>query len=256
MKINLGFLLGISLLFLPSVMAGHAECCCTIRLTAQLVQDILDAINIIRPTVTSIQIIVNEINENLATCCANLSSQIEHITVNVSVSGLDQVITVLDRIEGELLTCCANLSSQIEHITVNVSVSGLDQIITVIDRIEGELETCCAQLNSKLDNISTTISINDRLILSDIDACCALLNSKIDRIIINIQISSLDQVITHIDAVATCCDIVNSKIGMLNDPGTCLDSLIDVPAGINNLNLTIIQLLKTILLELRGCSPC
>ncbi len=222
---NIGFLLGMSLLLLPSMsVASHAECCCTIRLTAQLVQDILDAINFIRPTVTSIQITVNEINETLASCCANLSSQIDNITVNVSVSGLDQVITAIDSI---VASCCAELSSQIDNITVNVSVSGLDQIITRLDIIEGELLTCCEEINSRLD----------------------IITSQIDNITVNVQISGLDQ-------LTTCCDALTSRIGNLSDLGTCLESLIDVPEDINNLNLTVIQLLKTILLELRGCSPC
>lgn len=248
MKVYKKLLLGISFLLIPSITMGNQDSC-IIRLTGQLVQDILDAINIIKPKIISIQININQIIENLATCCDNLRSQIDNITVNVSVSGLDQVVTAVDSI---VASCCAALSSQIDHITVTVSVSGLDQVITRIDRVA----TCCDAVNSKLDILIRTESINDRLILSDLDACCSKLSSQIEHITVTVSISGIDQLISRIDRVSTCCDIVNSKIGTLNDPGTCLDSLIDVPAGINNLNLTIIQLLKTILLELRGCSPC
>ncbi len=49
-------------------------------------------------------------------------------------------------------------------------------------------------------------------------------------------------------------EIINSKIGDLEDSGSCLETLIDVPTDINNLDLNVIELLKTILLELRGCN--
>lgn len=141
------------LLLVPSIMHGSSKDSCTIRLTAQLVQDILNAINIILPKIIDIQITVDIINNNLASCCA--------------------------------------------------------QIISEIDRIESL-----------------------------------------------VQISGIGGIISAFDTIETCCEIVNSKIGDLSGPGTCLPSIIDVPEDINNLNLTIIGLLKTILLELRGCSPC
>ena len=46
----------------------------------------------------------------------------------------------------------------------------------------------------------------------------------------------------------------DSLIGNLDDVGSCLDSQIDVPDDINKLNLSVIALLKTILLDLRGCN--
>ncbi len=80
-------------------------------------------------------------------------------------------------------------------------------------------------VTSQLDVITTTISVNDRLILSDIDACCTVLGSKIDKIIVNV--SGIDQVVTHIDTVerelATCCAQLNSKLDNL----TLLTSLND-----------------------------
>ncbi len=171
MKLYKKIVMGMSLFVVSSLLMGGQDSC-IIRLTAQQVQEILDAINIIKPKITSIEITINEINEGVATCCALLSSKIDNIMVNVSG----------------------------------------------IDIIERELESCCALLGSKIDNIMVNVS--------------------------------------GIDVVLTCCDTINSKIGNLNGNGTCLDSLIDVPEDINNLNLTVIQLLKTILLELRGCSPC
>lgn len=135
------------------MIGSSSQDSCIIRLTGQLVQDILNAINIILPTVISIQVTVNQINNNVSSCCATLISQLERIETLVNISGIAVLISNFD-----------------------------------------ELDTCCAR--------------------------------------------------------------IDSKIGTLQGPGTCLDSLIDVPDDINNLNLTIIQLLKTILLELRGCSPC
>lgn len=142
-----------SLLIVPSLAMADGKDSCTIRLTAQLVQDILNAINIILPKIISIQITIDQININLSTCCATIISQLD-----------------------------------------------------IIERL--------------------------------------------------VQISGIAGIVSNFDELQTCCDTINSKIGDLNLPGTCLDSIIDVPEDINNLNLTIIQLLKTILLELRGCSPC
>jgi hypothetical protein len=47
--------------------------------------------------------------------------------------------------------------------------------------------------------------------------------------------------------------IVDSKIGDLGDDGSCFGDLITVPEDINNLNINLIGMLKSIFLDLRGC---
>src|SRR5207249_3790964 len=107
------------------------------------------------------------------------------------------------------------------------------------------ISSCCAQLNSKIDNITNT----DNSILNSLQSCCTQLNSKID----NISVSASCNLTPVTSLISSCCAQLNSVIGSLADPGSCLPSLISVPSAINNLNLDVIALLKTILLELRGC---
>jgi hypothetical protein len=168
MRIKNQILFCLSIMFFPMVSLGGSKSCCFAQLTAHNVQEILDAINIIKPKIIAIQIEINNINENLASCCETIISILDNIMVNVEISGIDAIETRIDE-------CCNYLSAQ-------------DAII---------------------------ISILDNLV---------------------VEVSGLDQILT-------CCEIIDSKIGDLDGPGTCLDSQIDVPEDINNLNLTVIQLL-------------
>lgn len=97
-------------------------------------------------------------------------------------------------------------------------------------------------------------TFDDAAIISQLDV--------IESIVENISVSSSDELIlsqldvveSGIDAVAECCASSSDVLGELTDIGSCLDSAIDVPDDINNLTLTVIALLKTILLDLRGCN--
>ena len=57
-----------------------------------------------------------------------------------------------------------------------------------------------------------------------------------------------------VNNLSDCCASSSDAVGELTDIGSCLDSQIDVPDDINNLTITVIALLKTILLDLRGCN--
>ena len=186
---------------------------------ARLVQDVLNNTNIIKPKVTKIQEITNEINSELTQCCEGINSRLDNLTVSVNN---DTVLTRLDEIDTSLSQCCEELNSKLDNL--NLSVNN-DEVLTRLDEIDTSLSQCCEELNSKLDNLN--LSVNN------------------------------DEVLTRLDEIDTslsqCCESLNSKVGDLDDSGSCLDSLIDVPTDINNLNLNVIELLKTILLELRGC---
>ena len=65
-------------------------------------------------------------------------------------------------------------------------------------------------------------------------------------------LSQLTIIESIVDGIAVSSN--DAVIGELTDIGSCLDSQIDVPDDINNLNETIVSLLKTILLEIRGCN--
>ncbi len=134
----------------------------------------------------------------------------------------------------QIATMQAILCSKIENI--DFSFTGTLVIDNTLVLVEVSLlgETLC----SKLEQISNQTSFNDALILTAIDGiqCSA---TDLGPILLEISLSD-----------AMLC----SKIGSLDAEGTCLDSFITVPQDVNNLNLTIIALLKTILLELRGCN--
>jgi hypothetical protein len=128
----------------------------------------------------------------------------------------------------------------IESLVESISVSTSDELVlSQLDIIESIIEgvsVCCdangSQLDvieSKVDNIS--VSTSDELILSQLD----VIESKVD-------------------VVGECCASSSDVLGEVVDIGSCLDSAIDVPDDINNLTLTVIALLKTILLDLRGCN--
>lgn len=91
----------------------------------------------------------------------------------------------------------------------------------------------------QVDIANLSIDISEQL--SQIEAS---LSSQID----NISCAS----VSGIDGIEEQLSEIDAVVGELDQAGTCLDSPINVPDDINDLNLTIIQLLKTILLELRG----
>lgn len=202
--------------------------CGNIGLVAKLVQDILDGINLILPKVNTI---TNLVLQDIA-----LSEQIL-----VEISLLD-----------------VSLSSQIENINCSIG----DVIVTATVDLTPAInatQSVGTVLCSKIDALSTMVSVNDKIIISLLDqletttcGSCDLTpainaTQSVGTVLLS-QIGSLSIQVSLGDA------IINSKIGNLDQSGSCLESMIDVPQDINNLNLTIIQLLKTILLELRGCS--
>ena len=62
------------------------------------------------------------------------------------------------------------------------------------------------------------------------------------------------QIKYKVGIIESITEELSQVIGYVTDEGTCLPTLLDLPDDINSLNLNVIQLLKTILLELRGCS--
>ena len=102
-------------------------------------------------------------------------------------------------------------------------LADLDIIRRCVCLIKDQLPIIC----SKLEKIDDDLSAHDTLICS--------------------KLIDLDQDLSAHDA------LICSKLGSPDDTTTCLQSIIDVPDDINDLNRNAIQLLKTILLELRGC---
>ena len=78
-----------------------------------------------------------------------------------------------------------------------------------------------------------------------------MIESLVEGISVSDSSSQLDVIESGVDSIAECCASSSDVLGDLTDIGSCLDSTIDVPDDINNLTLTVISLLKTILLDLR-----
>ncbi len=112
-----------------------------------------------------------------------------------------------------------------------VTVSGIEELSTQLSLVS---ETLC----TKIEELSDQVSLNDALILT-----------SIDNITVSVATTSELEELFSAQDILIC-----SKIGGFDDEGSCLDSQIDIPQDIDNLNLNVIQLLKTILLELRGCN--
>ncbi len=111
-----------------------------------------------------------------------------------------------------------------------------------IDRLQ-ELQRCISTIKS---NVQTT-----QIIVIETEEEVSILGEVLCSKLDNINVSGLDELFSEQDI------FICSKIGNFDDPGSCLDSQMDVPQDINDLNLNVIGLLKTILLELRGCNvPC
>ncbi len=126
-----------------------------------------------------------------------------------------------------------------------------------IDRLQ-ELQRCVGSIKSIVTTNQTDNIIIESLsetIIADLSVVEQVLCSKIDNITIDtsgldVQCSGIDELSVQLSETdAMLC----SKIGMLDGEGSCLESVIDVPDDINNLDLSTIQLLKTILLNLYGC---
>jgi hypothetical protein len=159
-----------------------------------------------------------------------------------TIDRLQQLQRDVDTIKSKV---CIN-----QHNTIDIE-SSIEDISIQISEVESVL---C----SKIDNID----------VSTVDAVCSgidelsvqlslveqVLCSKID----NIDVSTVDAVCSGIDELSVQLSITDaslcSKVGMLDDDGSCLDQMITVPQDIDNLELSTIALLKTILLELRGCN--
>ena len=139
---------------------------------------------------------------------------------------------------------CA-IQEEIENLIVIAEVSGLDELVTQLSLVE---ENLC----SKIENIMVTVEVSgieelsQQLSQVEVDLC-----SKIDNLVVTTEVSGIDELSLQLSETdASLC----SKIGMLDADGSCLDSMITVPTDINNLQLSVVSLLKTLLLELRGCS--
>ena len=127
-----------------------------------------------------------------------------------------------------ILPRTTDIQARIGDCTVDDAV-----ILSLLDVIESLVEgISCTDTSSQLDVIESLIEG-----ISSTDTS-----------------SQLDRIESGVDSVAECCASSSDVLGNLTDIGSCLDSTIDVPDDINNLSLTVISLLKTILLDLRGCN--
>ncbi len=92
----------------------------------------------------------------------------------------------------------------------------------------------CQSVPSKLQNIS-------------IDGCTPITPPEVGG-------TETKQIRNKTIIIQSMVEDLTAKIGCPTDIGTCLPTLIDVPEDINNLDLNVIQLLKTILLQFYGCN--
>lgn len=202
--------------------------------------------------------------QELQRCIGTIKSKVTMIQNDVDdVSGIDELSEQIS-ILGEVLC------SKIENISVNVEISSIDVQVSGIEDLENLISINDQILCSKIEDLSEMVSTNDDLILSAIDniqvaatvsgvdelisASDVLLCSKIEDLSEMVSIND-DLILSAIDDHDSSIDaLVCSKVGDLDDFGTCLETLIDLPDDIDNLNLNVIELLKTILLELRGCN--
>ena len=151
--------------------------------------------------------------------------------------------------EAQLFSKLNNIESEIEHISCNggatsiaVSVSAIENIQPILDAIS-VAET---QLFSKLNIIESEI---EHISCNGGATSIAVNISAIENIQPILSAISQSEAITF-----SQLSNVSSVLGQTTDIGTCLDGIIaNMPNDINNFQLNVIQLLKTILLELRGC---
>lgn len=195
---------------------------------------------------------------------------------------LTVICTKLDFIIEEIASCCEALSQDFSVVEVSIAnaVASICECIDLSNSAQSELLTSIIETTgastaaTACECIALSNSAQSELLTSIIETtgantaataceCIALSNSAQSELLVSI----IEQTNTNI--AATVCDCVSSnvetvradlascceKIGNLDDQGSCFDSqLEDIAAAINNANLTVIQWLKTIMLELRGCS--
>lgn len=212
-------------------------------------QELQRCIDTIKSKVSNFNCDNGSILDELSILGEILCSKIENIDINVNissvdvqVSGIDGIISASDSLICSKLESIENLISLDDYLILSAidnivippaQVSGIDELISESDSL----------ICSKLESIESLISRDDFLILSAIENISVTVNVSAA----DVQVSGIEELISASDA------FICSKIGNFDDEGTCLDSQIDVPTDVNDLNLNIIQLLKTILLELRGC---
>ncbi len=105
-----------------------------------------------------------------------------------------------------------------------------------------------------VNNLSTDTNTDTTSIIDTISQNDVIINSKLDglEVCCDANGSQLDVIESVVEDLALSSN--DAVIGEFTDIGSCLDSAIDVPDDINNLTLTVVSLLKTILLDLRGCN--
>ena len=153
------------------------------------------------------------------------------------------------------------IDTEIDNLTVIATCSGLDDLENDISILS---ETLCSKIENLEEVVIETASASDVFLCSKIEninvtATCSGIEELEEQVSILgetlcSKIENLEEVVIETGSVSDI--FVCSKIGSFDDSGSCLDSQIDVPEDINDLDLNVIQLLKTILLELRGCNAC
>ncbi len=128
-------------------------------------------------------------------------------------------------------------------------MKGMSCRIVIIDNKVTEIQNTLDNIViPKLCSILDGVSVDLSTVLDAISASDVLLCSKIDNIsFADVNLDAVLEAISESDALTA------TLVGTLDETGTCLPTLIDVPEDIDNLEISSIRLLKTILLELRGC---
>ena len=241
-------LMGLGIISLSSL---NVTCSCPDPQTIDRLQQIQRDIDTIKSKVCMNQTniittdsLIEDISLQLSEVESILCSKIENIdisTIDVTCSGIEELSIQLSEVESVLC-------SKIE----NINVSTIDAACSGIEELAAQLSLVEQVLCSKIENIDVTCSGIEELSiqLSEVES---VLCSKIE----NIDISTIDVTCSGIEELSTQVSIDDamlcSKIGNLDDIGSCLDATIMLPQDIDNLELSSIALLKTILLELRGC---
>lgn len=150
------------------------------------------------------------LNEQIATCCDTLHSQIER---------LESILDENDNIT--LLSATNVISSQISNLTIDE--------LEHFSVINSNLATCCTSLESQLSALIQSINT------SIID----LINTTITQ---TTYISALDTLHFSIieNNLATCCEILNSQISQIdNDLTICCNSINTQLADLLTLDLSL-----------------
>ena len=182
--------------------------------------------------------------QELQRCVGSIKSIVTtNQTDNIIIESLSETI-IADLSVVEQVLC-----SKIDNITIDTSgldvqCSGIDELSVQLSEVEQLLCSKIEDVFSDIEDLSVQLSDVEQVLCSKID------NITIDTSGLDVQCSGIDELSVQLSETdAMLC----SKIGMLDGEGSCLESVIDVPDDINNLDLSTIQLLKTILLNLYGC---